>query len=127
MELALYRVYTNGNLSELAVINTAQSKVLARDTIEDRAVANALPPFSIMAVSGDGLALLILIDTPISPDTDSFLLTAFDTEKGDSLPRSVHLANCGPGRFISYPTADQFNFLCPRTNRVTNQCGRGLP
>ncbi|MGA2102629.1 MAG: hypothetical protein ABSG34_16095, partial [Candidatus Sulfotelmatobacter sp.] len=25
---------------------------------------------------------------------------------------------CGPGRFISHPTAGQFDFLCPRTNRI---------
>jgi len=30
----------------------------------------------------------------------------------------VHLGNCGPGRFISYPTANQFDVLCPRTNRI---------
>jgi hypothetical protein len=68
--------------------------------------------------SGDGLALRILIDTPKSADADSFLLAAFDTQTGGFLPRTVHLGNCGPGRFISYPTAEQFDFLCPRTNRV---------
>jgi hypothetical protein len=109
---------TNDNLSELAVIDTAEGKVLARATIEDRNLANALPPFSTMAVSGDGLALRILVATATSPDTDSFLLTTFDTGKTDFLPRSVHLGNCGPGRFISYATANQFDFLCPRTNRV---------
>jgi hypothetical protein len=30
----------------------------------------------------------------------------------------VRLYNCGPGRFISHPTAQQFDFLCPRTNRI---------
>ena len=30
----------------------------------------------------------------------------------------MHLGNCGPGRFISYPTPDQFDFFCPRTNRI---------
>jgi hypothetical protein len=109
---------TNDNLSELAVIDTAGGKVLARSRMEDRVVANALPPFSTMAVSGDGLTLRILAATPTSPDTDLFLLNTFDTQTNDFLPRSVHLGNCGPGRFISYPTADQFDFLCPRTNRV---------
>jgi hypothetical protein len=109
---------TDGNLSELAVIDTAQGRILARGMIEDRVLANALPPFSIMAVSGDGLALRILTSTPTSPDADLFLLATFDTQTGNFLPRRVHLGNCGPGRFISYPTADQFDFLCPRTNRV---------
>jgi hypothetical protein len=109
---------TDSNLSELAVIDTAAGKILARGTMEDRVLANALPPFSTMAVSGDGLALRILAVTPTSPDTDLFLLTTFDTQTGDFLPKKVHLGNCGPGRFISFPTADQFDFLCPRTNRV---------
>ena len=108
----------NGDSSELAVIDTAQGTVVERATIEDRAVMNALPPFSTMAVSGDGLALRILIETPSSSDAESFLLATFDTRTGDFLRGSVHLGNCGPGRFISYPTADQFDFLCPRTNRV---------
>jgi hypothetical protein len=109
---------TNGDLSELAVIDTSRGIVLQRGTIDGRAVPDALPPFSTMAVSGDGLALRILIDAPTSPDADSFLLATYDTQVGGFLPRSVHLGNCGPGRFISYPTADQFDFLCPRTNRV---------
>ena len=109
---------TDGDSSELAVIDTAQGVVLQRATIEDREVANVLPPFSAMAVSGDGLALRILLDTPKSADADAFLLATFDTQTGEFLRRSVHLGNCGPGRFISYPTAEQFDFLCPRTNRV---------
>ena len=91
---------------------------MQRGTIEDREVGDVLPAFSAMAVSGDGLALRILVDTPKSADADSFLLATFDTQTGDFLRRSVHLGNCGPGRFISYPTAQQFDFLCPRTNRV---------
>jgi DNA-binding beta-propeller fold protein YncE len=108
----------DGDSSELAVIDTIQGVVLQRGKIEDREVANVLPPFSTMAVSGDGLALRILIDTPKSADADSFLLATFDTQAGSFLPRSVHLGNCGPGRFISYPSAERFDFLCPRTNRV---------
>jgi hypothetical protein len=104
-----------GDSSELAVIDTAQGAVLQRGSVEDREVANVLPSFSAMAVSGDGLVLRVLIDTPKSADADSFLLAAFDTRTGDFLPKSVHLGNCGLGRFISYPTADRFNFLCPRT------------
>lgn len=109
---------TDGATSELAVIDTAQGMVLETGTIEDRAVANALPAFSTMAVSDDGLVLRILIVTRASSDADAFLLAAFNTQTGDFLPESVHLGNCGPGRFISYPTANQFDFLCPRTNKV---------
>ena len=109
---------TEGDTSEFAVIDTAQGTVLQRGAIGDREVANVLPAFSTMAVSGDGLVLRILIDAPKSADADSFLLAAFDTQTGDFLTKSVHLGNCGPGRFISYPTAGQFDFLCPRTNRV---------
>jgi len=104
--------------SELAVIDTAQGAVLARDEIEDREVGNALPAFSTMAVSGDGLALRILRDTAESEDRDLFLLAAFDTQRNEFLPKSVRLYNCGPGRFISYPTANQFDVFCPRSNRI---------
>jgi len=109
---------TDGDTSELAVVDTAQGTIVQRSTIQDREVANVLPAFSAMAVSGDGLALRILLDTPKSADADSFLLATFDTQAGEFLQRSVHLGNCGPGRFISYPTADQFDFLCPRTNKI---------
>jgi hypothetical protein len=109
---------TDGDSSELAVIDTAEGVVLERAAVEDREVGNVLPSFSTMAVSGDGLALRILRDTPESEDRDMFLLTTFDTQTGEFLPRSVRLHNCGPGRFISYPTANQFDILCPRSNRI---------
>lgn len=57
--------------SELAVIDTVQGVVLKSGVVGGRAVSNGLPPFSTMAVSGDGLALRILIDAPKSPDADS--------------------------------------------------------
>jgi hypothetical protein len=104
--------------SELAVIDTAQGVVLKSGMVVGRAVTDGLPPFSTMAVSGDGLALRILIDDPKSSGADSLLLATFDAQAGEFLPGIVHLGNCGPGRFISYPTADHFDFLCPRTNRV---------
>jgi hypothetical protein len=109
---------TDGDSSELAAIDTAEGVVLQRGTVQYREVGDVLPSFSTMAVSGDGLALRILLDTPKSADADSFLLATFDTQNGVFLHRTVHLGNCGPGRFISYPTANQFDFLCPRTNRI---------
>jgi hypothetical protein len=109
---------TDADSSELAVIDTAQGVVLKSGVVGGRAVTDGLPPFSTMAVSGDGLALRILIDAPKSPDSDALLLATFDTQAGEFLPGVVHLGNCGPGRFISYPAADHFDFLCPRTNRV---------
>jgi len=110
--------YGSGDLSDFAVIDTAQGKVLQRGTIENRAVTKGILPFSAMAVSGDGLAWRILIENAVSEDKETFLLATFDTRTGAFLPGDVHLGNCGYGRFISYPTADQFDFLCPRTNRV---------
>lgn len=109
---------TEGDASELAVIDTAQGVVLKSGIVNGRAVPQGLPPFSTMAVSGDGRALRILIDAPKSADQDAFLLATFDTQGAEFLPGVVHLGNCGPGRFISYPAADHFDFLCPRTNRV---------
>jgi hypothetical protein len=109
---------TGPDSSELAVIDTAQGVVLKSGQVGGRATTDGLPPFSTMAVSGDGLALRILIDAPKSPDADALLLATFDTRVGEFLPGIVHLGNCGPGRFISYPAADHFDVLCPRTNRV---------
>ena len=110
------------DLSEHAVIDTAAGTVVQRGTIDGRALYDGLPPFSTMAVSADGSVLRILIDAPKSEDADAFLLASFDTSTGKFLPRSVHLGNCGPGRFISnpadHPSGDHFDFLCPRTNRV---------
>jgi len=108
----------DGASSELAVIDPSVGVVLQRSVIADRAVFNSIPPFSMMAVSGDGSALRILIERPTLSDKEDFLLTALDTQTGSFLPGSVHVGNCGPGRFIAYPTATQFDILCPRTNRV---------
>jgi DNA-binding beta-propeller fold protein YncE len=107
-----------GDLSEHAVIDTSTGDVVQRGTIDGRVVYDGLPPFSTMAVSDDGSVLRILIDAPKSEDADAFLLASFDTSTGKFLPRSVHLGNCGPGRFIANPSQDHFDFLCPRTNRV---------
>jgi hypothetical protein len=108
----------DGDLSELAVIDTINGTVLQRATVEYREVGDALPAFPTMAVSGDGLALRILIDAPKSEDRDSFLFATIDTRTGMFQRRAVHLGNCGPGRFIYHSTADRFDVLCPRTNRV---------
>ncbi|HSZ61266.1 MAG TPA: hypothetical protein VK828_05695 [Terriglobales bacterium] len=117
-----FRLYVasiiEGDSSELAVIDTSRGAVLQRATVDDREVGNVIPSFSVMAVSGDGSALRILLDTPKSEDRDSFLFATFNTETGTFLRRTVHLGNCGPGRFISYPSASQFDVLCPRTNRI---------
>jgi hypothetical protein len=109
---------TERDSSELAVIDTAAGVILERSTIEGRAVTDALPPFSTMAVSGDGFTLRILTVAPTSSAVDFFRLAAFDTRSGAFLPESVRLWNCGPGRFITYRTTEQFDFFCPRTNKV---------
>lgn len=71
-----------------------------------------------MGVSGDGLVLRILVNPPNSPETDGFLLATFASWTGGFLPGSIHLGNCGYGRFIDQPAADHFDFLCPTTNRI---------
>jgi hypothetical protein len=76
---------TEGDSSELAVIDTAQGPVIQSGTVKYREVADVLPAFSDMAVSGDGLALRIVIDAPKSADADSFLLATFDTQSGEFL------------------------------------------
>lgn len=109
---------TDGDASEMAVIDTASGTVLKSGVVNSRAVAKGMPPFSTMAVSGDGEVLRILIETPKSDDAESFMLATFDTHSGEFLPGIVQLGNCGPGRFIDMPVADHFDVLCPRTNKL---------
>jgi hypothetical protein len=113
---------TEGEQSEFAVIDTTAGAVVQRSTIEGRVVYDDLPPFSTMGISTDGTVLRILIDAPKSDDKDAFVLLSFNTHTGEFLRRSIHVGNCGPGRFITnpstYPNEDRFDFLCPRTNRV---------
>lgn len=104
--------------SELAVIDTTRGLILESGTLTGRATYDKLPPFSTMAVSGDGVALRVLVDAPESKEKDAFQLATFDLRSGELLPGIVHLGNCGPGRFISNPAADHFDFFCPRTNRL---------
>jgi hypothetical protein len=80
---------TQGDSSELAVIDTGRGVVVQRSTVDDREVGNVLPSFSTMAVSGDGLALRILRDTPKSEEADAFLLATFDTQSGEFSHRTV--------------------------------------
>lgn len=107
-----------GGSSNLAVIDTASGDVIQRATFDFRVVANGLPPFSTMAVSSDGLTVRILVNSPTSPETDGFQLVTFNIQTGAFLPERVHLGNCGYGRFIDNSAPDQFDFLCPTTNRI---------
>jgi DNA-binding beta-propeller fold protein YncE len=109
---------TERDSSELAVIDTLAGAIVQRSAVEDREVGAVIPAFSTMAVSGDGLALRIVRDTPKAQDADMFLLDTFDTQTGEFLPNSVRLYNCGPGRIIFHETAEEFDVLCPRSNRI---------
>jgi YVTN family beta-propeller protein len=104
--------------SNLAEIDTASGSVLETATIDNRVVANGVPPYSSMAVSGDGMTLRVLTYDPAAPVHDAFRLAGYDTASGDRLPASINLGACGYGRFIDYPTSNEFDYLCPQTNRV---------
>jgi len=108
----------NDQQSNLAEIDTSSGTVLGTTTIDNRVVSSGIPPYSSMAISGDGLALRILVNVPTAPITDGFQLVTFDARSGDLLPGRIHLGNCGYGRFIDYASAAQFDFLCPTTNRI---------
>ncbi|HTZ83279.1 MAG TPA: hypothetical protein VMB66_08825 [Candidatus Acidoferrales bacterium] len=109
---------TDGDASELAVIDTAQGTILKSGVVNNRAVDKGMPAFSTMALSRDGAVLRILIETPNPDQPESFMFASFDTRAEEFLPGVVHLGNCGPVRFIDMPAADHFDVLCPRTNRV---------
>ena len=86
---------TGNDSNELAVMDTVQGVILKSGAVAGRAAYDQLPPFSTMAVSGDGLALRMLIDAPKSEDEDVLLLATFDTRAGEFLPGVAHLGNCG--------------------------------
>jgi YVTN family beta-propeller protein len=104
--------------SNLAEIDTVAGTVLETATIDDRVVANGIPPYSSMAVSGDGITLRVLTYDPAAPVHDAFQLAGYDIASGDRLPASINLGACGYGRFIDYPTSNEFDYLCPETNRI---------
>jgi hypothetical protein len=103
--------------SNIVVIDTSMGVVTETRTVESRVVPSGVPPFSVMSVSGDGLALRILVNDVRSPDSD-FMIDTIDTRDGKLLPNPVNLGKCGLGRFIDDPNAGQFDFLCPINNRI---------
>jgi hypothetical protein len=105
---------------ELAAIDTATGAV-KRFPFPDRILYKPwnedLPPNSRMVVSSDG-AVRILVHNLLSPEKIGYQLWTFDTTNGHFLPAHVHLGNCGYGQFVLSAAANQFNFICPTTNRL---------
>jgi len=108
----------NANSSELVVIDTARGAVMWKETIANRVVAKGTPSFSSMAVSGDGQVLRMQINSLGLAETDGFELASFDAGTGSLLPGRVHLGSCGYGHFVSFPSASEFVYWCPMTNRI---------
>jgi DNA-binding beta-propeller fold protein YncE len=106
---------TRVHTTKLAAIDTATGEVYGGESIQGRAVPTLIPSFSNMAVSGDGKFLRILVK---SPDSDNFQLDTIDTTSGALLPGIVHLGNCGNGQFVSLPTADQVDVVCPNVKKI---------
>jgi DNA-binding beta-propeller fold protein YncE len=105
--------------SELLVIDTVYGTVVQRETLQDRrVVAKGIPSFASMAVSGDGQVLRVQINSLGLAETDGFALASFDAATGSMLPGRVYLGYCGYGHFVSFPSADQFVYWCPLTNRI---------
>jgi hypothetical protein len=106
---------------ELAVIDTATGTV-ERFPFPNRVLykpwSEGLPPFSRMTVSSDGRAVRILVHHIFSPEKIGYQLWTFDSTRERFLSAHVHLGNCGYGEFVPSLTANQFDFLCPTTNRV---------
>jgi YVTN family beta-propeller protein len=103
------------NATELAALDTSTGEVFAGEKIAGRPVPTLIPPFSTMAVSGDGKFLRILVKTP---DTENYQLDTISADSGTILPGIVHLGNCGNGEFVSFPTNDQIYFLCPNVKKI---------
>jgi DNA-binding beta-propeller fold protein YncE len=107
-----------GGAGDLATIDTIQGAVVHREAIQNRVVAKGTPSFSSMAVSGDGQVLRMQINSLGLAETDGYELASFDARTGSMLPGRVHLGNCGYGHFVSFPSADEFVYWCPMTNRI---------
>lgn len=108
----------SANSSDLVVIDTARGAVVWKETIANRVVAKGTPSFSSMAVSGDGQVLRMQINSLGLAETDGFELASFDAGTGSLLPGRVHLGSCGYGHFVSFPSASEFVYWCPMTNRI---------
>lgn len=106
---------THVHSTVLAVVDTSSGEVLGGKPIQRRAEPALIPPFSTMAVSGDGKFLRILVQ---KPDSDEFQLDTVDADSGVLLPGHVNLKHCGDGQFVSFPTADQVDFVCPAMKKV---------
>ncbi len=106
---------THVHATQLAVVDTTSGDVLAGETIYDRAIPTVIPAFSTMAVSGDGRSLRILVK---KPDSDEFQLDTIDADSGKLLPGHVNVGHCGDGLFVSFPTADHVDFVCPAMKKV---------
>jgi DNA-binding beta-propeller fold protein YncE len=104
-------------LSDLAIIDTAKGTVVKTLRIEGRVTTDDMPSYSGMSVSADGRLLRVLTRDPRSPDAD-FMLDAIDIKTGTIQPNGVDLDECGFGRFIDHPSEEQFDYLCPVSNRV---------
>ena len=108
----------DGTASDLVMIDTARGAVVWKEAVENRVVAKGTPSFSSMAVSGDGQVLRMQINSLGLAETDGFQLASFDAGTGSILPGRVHLGNCGYGHFVSFPSAGEFVYWCPMTNRI---------
>lgn len=75
-----------GDQSNLAIIDTGDGAVLRVGAVENRAVSTGMPPFSSMAVSGDGLVLRILVTVPNAPEIVGFQLASYDARTGSFCP-----------------------------------------
>jgi YVTN family beta-propeller protein len=106
---------TSVHTTRLAAVETASGDILGGATIQDRAVPNIIPAFSTMAVSGDGRSLRILAK---KPNSDEFQLDTIATDSGQLLSGHVNVGHCGDGQFVSFPTADQVDFVCPAMKKV---------
>jgi DNA-binding beta-propeller fold protein YncE len=106
---------------ELEVLDTATGTV-KRFPFPDRVLYKpwfeALPPFSAMTVSADSRAVRILVHHIFSPEKIGYQVWTFDSKNERFSHAHVHLGNCGYGEFVPSSAANQFDFLCPTTNRI---------
>ncbi len=106
---------TDARSSELDAVDTSNGTVLGGPAIQQRAVPTVIPSYSTMAVSGDGQLVRILVRKPTGVE---FQLDGVDTRSGVLLPNHLNVKHCGDGQFVSFPTADRVDVVCPEMKKI---------
>jgi DNA-binding beta-propeller fold protein YncE len=101
--------------SEFAAVDVSTGEIVHGETIHNRVEPLVLESYSTMSVTADGQFLRYLAD---GEHDGEFEVDTIVTKSGALLGRHVFVGNCGNGQFISLPSVEEVEFLCPTMNKV---------